>query len=1072
MWRCLSDAAEDFLGGASQGVRRSSSWQPQRARVGKHKAELRVPQSLAKLLRTVRMMHELARNHSDRLAFKVHQRVLDHLGPEATPPKWSILDALPSMTQELQDAQDRCRVEQLQKWQAAMADDPARQRKWIQAATAVDPEQRLPHVTVQTAVHSQDKLAEAAKFWSNFWQTQPDSCATFEETMSGKRGQLLSFLNWVPPGGFECPLPKLTQEDLMQAAKKAEDKAPGPDQWRAGHLLRLPCLWWEQLADLWNFVIQIGSVPLRWTEVQNILLPNPTGGVRVLGIASIAWRLGASCIVKKLSGWTAEWAPPEIAGGLAGRGVHFCHHRFQHDLSTAADAGHELCVASEDLSKAFDTVEPCQSIAVTLALGLPTALAKMLYSFYQKGRRIFSVKGLVHSEWMRPSRSILQGCPFSPMILGAIMTLWWKHMSSQCSGLQATVFLDDRCYWLKSADESMLASQLLRAYRISKEFDAHFGFINNADKFQLAGTSAALCALLEDHKPLSVTGPVTQCIHTLGLRYDLDSGSFRTSLLKDNLVRAHRCLPRIRVAARSRRHRIMHISSLILPLFTWAATCTVIAEEALISLRRSLLFNVFGHGVRSASKFVMSVGHLGLQLDPVARAQFCVLKWLHARCRFRFCTPAWAEQVSLSFLFDNAQHWSPAVRHVLAQTGWTFDHVRGTFTRSVNQVDRVFHCGWDGLSTLRTWLLEHWQLTLFPKETRVWTNLSRRRNGQAGNTACGLDCLPPVARRRYFPQTHALLGECLDDNLDRMLSIMGGVDVWHAMPKAQVQRRACVCGLHEPSMAHLLWNCDAFASMRLEHDVRLPLDRAEERLLLTSLPLFPAPSSYQPGRYELEDSVLYALRNAWNDRVSEFVVATDGGSKHQAGSFGIVFADTNSIMNSRSIGGSLRNEDQGSFAAEAWAVFQAMSALQVFFAEHEWTGNILWLLDCHAVLSLLLQDSLSFTFFARHHAVRQILQQLNRRGITFDFCWVPSHGKDVPGWSPPVSLSQRDAQRINAEADQAASRALALVQQSARADWFEKRHAALTWQNKALVFAKKVGRRYLAHLDSHKNAEG
>ena len=200
MWRCLSDAAEDFLGGASQGLRRSSSWQPQRARVGKHKAELRVPQSLAKLLRTVRMMHELAKNHSDRLAFKVHQRVLDHSGPEATPPKWSILDALPSMSQELQDAQDRFRVEQLQKWQAAMADDPARQRKWIQAATAVDPEQRLPHVTVQTAVHPQDKLAEAANFWSNFWQTQPDSCATFEETMSGKRGQLLSFLNWVPPG--------------------------------------------------------------------------------------------------------------------------------------------------------------------------------------------------------------------------------------------------------------------------------------------------------------------------------------------------------------------------------------------------------------------------------------------------------------------------------------------------------------------------------------------------------------------------------------------------------------------------------------------------------------------------------------------------------------------------------------------------------------------------------------------------------------------------------------------------------------------------------------------------------
>ena len=114
-------------------------------------------------------------------------------------------------------------------------------------------------------------------------------------------------------------------------------KASGPDDWAAGELVRLPLAWWDALGQLWEKVLEVGSIPECWCDVKIVLIAKPDGGARPLSLTSVVWRIGAKLITRALRQWSVEWADNKVFGGVPERGVLDAHMLLLHAVQEPAD---------------------------------------------------------------------------------------------------------------------------------------------------------------------------------------------------------------------------------------------------------------------------------------------------------------------------------------------------------------------------------------------------------------------------------------------------------------------------------------------------------------------------------------------------------------------------------------------------------------------------------------------------------------------------------------------------------------------------------------------------------------
>ena len=95
------------------------------------------------------------------------------------------------------------------------------------------------------------------------------------------------------------------------------------------------------------------------------------------------------------------------------------------DLRLAAGGKLHLLGAELDLRKALDNVAPELALRVAEALGFPAGVLAMLRSFYDGLRRLFGAGGRADSHWVvAEQRGLLQGCPFSPILMNMLMSLY------------------------------------------------------------------------------------------------------------------------------------------------------------------------------------------------------------------------------------------------------------------------------------------------------------------------------------------------------------------------------------------------------------------------------------------------------------------------------------------------------------------------------------------------------------------------------------------------------------------------------------------------------------------------
>lgn len=202
------------------------------------------------------------------------------------------------------------------------------------------------------------------------------------------------------------PIHDLKGEDFRRRFRTMAATVGGPDGWwRAANLTKLPLRWHSCLAQLWNYAMHKTVLPRRWSAALGSLIPKQPTGERPITVASVVWRAGMGLTMVSLNDWAQMWAPPEMQGGLAQRGVGRTHGRLSVVLARAEEQKKVFSIISQDLAKAFDRVDVWQATALAKRMGCPSNICAPIRCYYDSGRRLFLMKGCVTPRWATSTAS-------------------------------------------------------------------------------------------------------------------------------------------------------------------------------------------------------------------------------------------------------------------------------------------------------------------------------------------------------------------------------------------------------------------------------------------------------------------------------------------------------------------------------------------------------------------------------------------------------------------------------------------------------------------------------------------
>ena len=217
--------------------------------------------------------------------------------------------------------------------QDRLYENPSAQRRWIKANLDETRSFKPNDNDVDSIDDPRHRVEQITDFWEGIWNATHSSDAAADEAGIPESvrhaDRLADLLSQLPRHNLDIAELIVTAENLLRFAKAAKHKSASTDDWRASALINMPLCWWEALAQLWNHCLRRHCIPSRWADVKCAALYKETGGHRILGIAAVAWRLGAKCLVKGMKRWLNTWPSFELAGGLPIRAAASIHTRFR-----------------------------------------------------------------------------------------------------------------------------------------------------------------------------------------------------------------------------------------------------------------------------------------------------------------------------------------------------------------------------------------------------------------------------------------------------------------------------------------------------------------------------------------------------------------------------------------------------------------------------------------------------------------------------------------------------------------------------------------------------------------------
>ena len=1037
-WTALSGAAERALTEAPPGtsVPRADLWDPAVAPEVARGARCDEPVLLRRLRRLHRRLLQLQRHPADACLRSTSLRSLSSLAAEVPELSTWRDGSLPELVAGVVAAISRCQAEfraaRLARWKDEVSTSQAKAIAWVKQRVAAEtagcpPARRDPAVPV-CAVHPVSVIREAEKEWLPLWTQEAPPLEAFEAILR-EVGQAQpvsqAFVSW-------------TGTALRHLAKAMCGRAPGHDAWAPEELLRLPDSWFDSLARLWQVVWESGRVPSSWKRARVALLQKSDGGWRPLSITPVVWRLGSQHVVRSLRAWCDAWASPHILGGLARRSVEQAHVRIS-EAMTSCDA--RLFVA-QDLSKCFDCVSVDLAVRALRHWGAPPQLIALLRSFYCGQERLFSHSGHVGCKWHAVSHGILQGCPLSPLVAAALLQVWALLVCKD--GTDGVVYIDDRTLWTEGigaeADRAMRA-----ALQRSARFDSACRWRCRPGKCQIAASDLQL---YEDFVR-AVGYPAGSVLTVLGLRHSTHGGCVPDRVTVEELRLRCRFL---RVLGLAYGARASILRSLVTAKFTWIAAVATEVPFDFAALRTEICLALVGQIALKNCPRALVFEIFGWGCDPRFAFEWAALQ---AAVRWQLRLPVWHEHVCLRFAVKQWPVLLPGAATVLQHWSWWASADGANIHRRDGGGHlRSFRIGVDSLSLLRCWLEHEFKRTALAEVCRVATSLHRPED-------------PALAQGIVLPKPAGHLALCARAHRQvffaqgvsrqaRQVCLGSGCSVWfqnavQRRPKSQWHIR-CFCGREFPSRPHLMFQCPELESIRRDHGVGDPVDRAEERLLAVAVPEMPPPPPARPFPVA-RDGLVQLLQVALSGSPTLLLCASDGSAKDSVAGWAVA-------VESAGVSSSLlETEDHLPFLAEVFALVALHEALAIL-AVCASLPAVQVICDCQAALRVC-EPSYQGPFSVLSSRICAAAAALRRSGTVLTCSWVPAHGRVSSAWRPPDGISEARARQLNAVADAEAKRCVLLAWQgSDRRDWYRRLGDARDRETRFLRAANAVASRY------------
>ena len=359
------------------------------------------------------------------------------------------------------------------------------------------------------------------------------------------------------------------------------------------------------------------------------------------------WRMVGKAVMRRTQAkeWIARWVPRSFHGGVSGRDVFSALCSLEEDVVAGQHA-----VASLDLAKAFDWVDPSELCRMMRFLGLPDGLCVWLQAIWVQQKRWISWRHAVSEVPHWAGSSLPQGDPFSPLGMMIYLTSVARDVGRAFPNTRLSFFADDRTL----ADGC--AARLLEAVQLTMDWTRRLCVQENRRKLALLARTQAQRAAFLDQAPDSVVTAVRLLGIDLGQRRGQADRPAARKRCDESLARAQRVqwLP-VPVNVRRRVFR-----QLVTSKFTWGWLGFRSVGKSVSAYWRHYKAAVQGHSVGSTELIRLLDGH---QADACYTAGQAALSHLW-RCWQSGFRQLWTLRAVRGT-------WQGRVREFLQKLGWT-----------------------------------------------------------------------------------------------------------------------------------------------------------------------------------------------------------------------------------------------------------------------------------------------------------------------------------------------------------------------------------------------------------------
>ena len=297
-----------------------------------------------------------------------------------------------------------------------------------------------------------DILDNINKFWGSIYQ----SPSVFDEITFRHRYRVAFSRLRRKPFKF-C---KIEGKEFMQHVKKAKCTAPGLDGRTMEELKSLHPQIWEDVADLFDYILNNPHTPLpkELCEARVSLIPKeekydeaPTvEGLRPITVTVQLYRIWSGIAYKRHREWLEDVLPKGILTGRLGGEVGIIVTKILLELEASQSGllSRTVFVTTTDFSKFFDMINWDFMTMVMTEMGMDSNLICMYKNYLKQLRRYWFFDNYVSEDYMTAQRGVIQGDAISLIVAALALVVWateLEHLATTPGqSIKADAYVDDR----------------------------------------------------------------------------------------------------------------------------------------------------------------------------------------------------------------------------------------------------------------------------------------------------------------------------------------------------------------------------------------------------------------------------------------------------------------------------------------------------------------------------------------------------------------------------------------------------------------------------------------------------